>query len=422
VIALALALGTEERSRSGSPDGSAGKRGMALSSGDVAKIARRVERLRGLRFRRPVKPRFVTVEEGARILRRQVDTGYPLTRQRRDEEELKLLGLLKPSDDLGKILRATEQEQVLGFYDPTSKRLVVIRSSGDSRAVLEITLSHELVHALEDQRFGFEVHGGLSDDAAVGDSALAEGTATAVMTEYADRYVGIGGLLGASLGAASKTETKLPPFVEQSLLFPYIEGERFVDAFRPANGSWRAVDRILELRRPRSAEQVLHPRKYALDERPVAVRIPPMTGILGKSWRLVDLTSVGEFDLRELFAIVGGSSDPAAAAGWGGGRFALWRKGSFSAGGCRPPCIENDVGLLRLAWDTPGDRVEGERALGRAFTHGLDGRRLAERSGVGLWSSRGGAIGMFGTDRRTTVALAPDASLTARILLGLGGH
>jgi hypothetical protein len=367
-----------------------------------------------------VRPRFVTVEEGARILRRQVNTGYPLSRQRRDEEELKLLGLLKPSDDLAKVLRATEEEQVLGFYDATSKRLVLIRASG-SRALLEITLSHELVHALEDQRFGLEVHGGLSDDAAVGDSALAEGTATAVMTEYAARYVGVGGLLGASLGAASKTQTKLPPYVEQSLLFPYIEGERFVDAFRPANGSWRAVDRILELRRPRSAEQVLHPRKYALDEGPVAVRTPTLTGVLSKGWRLVDSTSVGEFDLRELFAIVGGSPDPAAAAGWGGGRFALWRKGSFSAAGCRAPCIENDVGLLRLAWDTPGDRVEGERALGRAFAHGLGGRRLAERSGVGLWSSRGGAIGMFGAGRRTTVALAPDASLTARILLDLEG-
>lgn len=417
MIALALALSTDDHSGSGARGGSAEKQTrVALSSGDVARIARRVERLRGLRFRRRVRPRFVSAEEGAQLLRRQVNTGYPPSRQRRDEEELKLLGLLKPSDDLAKVLRATEDEQILGFYDGRSKRLIVIRRPGDSRALLEITLSHELVHALEDQRFGLEVRGGLSDDAAVGESSLAEGTATAVMTEYAARYVGVEGLLGVSLGAASRTQTKLPAFVEASLLFPYVEGERFVGAFRSA-GSWRAIDRILELRRPRSAEQVLHPRKFALDERPVAVRTPSLGGFLGKGWRLVDSTSVGEFDLRELFAIVGGSPDPAAAAGWGGGRFALWRKGSFSPDGCRAPCIESDVGILRLAWDTQVDRVEGERALGRMFTQGLAGRRLAERSGVGLWSSRGGAIGILGGGTRTTVALAPDVPLTARILL-----
>ena len=43
-----------------------------------------------------------------------------------------------------------------GFYDDRSKRLVVIREPGATRPLLEITLAHELVHALEDQRFGLD--------------------------------------------------------------------------------------------------------------------------------------------------------------------------------------------------------------------------------------------------------------------------
>ena len=46
---------------------------------------------------------------------------------------------------------------MLGFYDERTKRLVVVRDRRASRPLLEITLAHELVHALEDQRFGLRV-------------------------------------------------------------------------------------------------------------------------------------------------------------------------------------------------------------------------------------------------------------------------
>ena len=413
VIALALGLSASDGS------GRRGERAdrAALSARDVDRIARRVERLRGLRFRRPVKPLFVDAEEGARILRGQTEARYPLHRQRTDEEELKLLGLLKTSDDLGKALRATEEEQILGFYDDRSRRLVVVRTPGDSRALAEITLAHELVHALEDQHFDLKEPSGLNDDEAVGETALAEGTATVVMTEYAERYLDVAAALDLSLGATSRTETKLPKLIEDFLLFPYVEGLRFVTTFRPSSGSWRAIDRIIALRPPRSAEQVLHPRRYANDERRRPVSLPSLRGVLGRGWRVLDRTSVGEFDLRELFAIVGGRADPLAAEGWGGGRFALWHRGPFPSGECASPCIRNDVGVLRLRWDAVRDRAEGERALARAVEHGLEGRPLASRSG--LWSSRGGAVGVLGSGRGTTVVFAPSASLGARVLLRL---
>jgi hypothetical protein len=160
---------------------------------------------------------------------------------------------------------------------------------------------------------------------------------------------------------------RLPAYVEASLLFPYEAGLEFVEGLRDASGGWRAVDQVLRFRRPSSAEQVLHLDKYAADERPTAIRVPDLGPALGPGWRRAGTSTVGEFDLRALFEIVGGSTDDAAAAGWGGGRFELWRKEALGGRGCASPCISRDAGLMRLAWDTETDRAVAGDALGKAF-------------------------------------------------------
>ena len=116
-------------------------------------------------------------------------------------------------------------------------------------------------------------------------------------------------------------------------------------------------------------EQVIHADKYAVDERAAPQRMPDLGLALGAGWQQLGTSSVSELDLRELFAIVGRSPDRQAAAGWGGGRFELWRRGS--AQGCAAPCVERDVGVMLLSWDTRSDRRDAERALGAAFPKGL---------------------------------------------------
>jgi hypothetical protein len=382
---------------------------------NVRRIARRVERLRGLRFRRQLEVTLATPARTSSLLRRAADVSYSVREQLVDEEALKLLGLIEPSTDLREALRGIVAEQVAGFYDLRSRRLVVRKGPSDSTGLQEITLAHELVHALEDQHFGVRGKSGLSDDAALAETALFEGTATALMTDYADRFLDLGELVGV-VESVSGTETKLPKFIERTLLFPYEEGAKFITTFRE-RGNWRAVDQVLRLRHPSSTEQVLHPEKYAVDEKPVKVRVGEATRRLGRGWRRLDATTVGELDLRLLFRQVGGLSRPAPpAAGWGGGRFELWRRGDAGGSSCNAPCIAQDVGLLRLAWDSVPDRDEGQAALRRVFEHGLEGKRLRSSATVGLWSSRGGAIGLVGRGLMTSVVFAPSASIAARLL------
>ena len=98
-----------------------------------------------------------------------------------------------------------------------------------------------------------------------------------------------------------------------------------------------------------------------------------------------------------------------AAAGWGGGRFELWRR---TSPGCRAPCVRADLAWLRLRWDTAADQAEAEIALGKAFERGL-GARI---TGAGRWASRGGAIALGRRGRETTIVFAPDERLAAEAL------
>jgi hypothetical protein len=387
----------------------------SLSAADVARIAHRVELIRDLRFKHPVTPLFVGRDEAIRLEQEGAAQDNTPDTRAADEEALKLIGLLRPQDSLAKALTAIDREQVLGFYDDRRKRLVVVRDRAANRPMLEITLAHELTHALEDQRFGLR-SGGTSDDAALAQSALAEGTATVVMAEYAVRYFGIDDAL-ALFDAASAGDTKLPTYVDDTLLFPYEQGVEFVQAFRGDSGSWKALDNVIRFRRPATAEQVIHPDKYAIDERAVPIHMPDLGLVLGSRWRRLSASSVGEVDLREIFKILGGSPDRGAAAGWGGGRFELW--GRAPSGSCPAPCVTRDVGAMLLAWDTRGDRRAGEKALSAAFEKGLRARR-AGPGGARLWSSRGGVIALAGSGLRTAIVLAPDSRTAARVLAQVG--
>jgi hypothetical protein len=379
----------------------------------IHRIIRRVERLRGLRFKRPVNIKFATRSEAVSIFRNAGERDYSRRERLIDEEELKLLGLLAPSVNLDRVMNAVAEDEVLGFYDPESKRLIVIRGKAGSRATEELTLAHELTHALEDQYFGLPNEQGFTDDRAAAVDALFEGTATALMVDYAARYFDLSELTDI-LDDVAGTDPKLPRFVERALLFSYEEGERFVDAFRE-RGSWRAIDQVLRLRQPRSTEQIMHPEKYAIDDRAATVDVAKLTGRLGGEWHRVDTTDLGEGDLDLLFDLVGKTKGRRAAAGWDGGRFELWRRKPPAGSVCKAPCIQADAAFFGLAWDTERDRAEAEKAFTHVFERGLKGRRIAG-DGVRVWSSRGGAIGMAGKGLRTTVVFVPDQPLATKLL------
>jgi hypothetical protein len=368
-------------------------------------IERRVELIRRLRFKSDPKVREVTAAQTRTEGLAQLERQYPVARRRADEETLELLGLLEPGADLRSISGSLFGDQVAGFYNPRTKRLAVVRNASGGAPLVEITLAHELTHALEDQHFGLrdEDTPGV-EDASSAYAALVEGSATAVMTEYAERYPGsvsLGDALTSLLDSAGGTG--LPPYIEASALFPYLRGEQFVDELRRVGG-WRLVNAAYE-RPPSSTEQIIHPEKYLKVEQPdpVVLKVP-----LTAPWRRVARGSVGEFDTSQLLQSRGPAVAEDAAAGWGGGTYELWRNGPLPDPACPAPCAKRDALVVAWKWDSATDAREFERALRPAV------KRM-----------RGGASAIVPGNTSTVLALAPTPAqaqaLASRSLAGSGG-
>jgi hypothetical protein len=367
----------------------------------VRVIAARVEELRDLRFERVPRPVPVTPAQAQREGLSNLDREYPEARRRADEEVLKLLGLIEPDADLRELTASLFGEGVAGYYDTSNERLRIVTGAGTvTRVLAEMVLSHELTHALEDQHFGLDPEDlSGTDDAALARLALVEGTATALMTEYADRYFTAEETLGGVIGSAFADTGDLPPFMQAQVIFPYLGGAEFVDELRRrAGGRWALVDTAYEFRPPASTEQVLHPRAYFGADEPAPVELA-VGRLLGDGWERSLAGTWGELQTRELLVRAGGGGSDEAAAGWGGDRYELWRARAIAGKDCPAPCHDGDVLVMRWRWDTRKDEAEFAAKL-RAFARDeLEGRELAV-------ARRAGTV---------TLAIGPSASLARRV-------
>jgi hypothetical protein len=366
----------------------------------VGDVARDVERVRELEFDRLPRVTLVDPEDAGRASVEELDRQVPRSRQRVAERLLAMLGLVPPATRLRDVIGTALTEQVAGYYLPRTGTLALVRGGALEGFVAEVTLAHELTHALEDQRFGIDSPG-VSDllrDRPSADAALIEGSATVAMVEYVILTQASGQDLPAAVrsrvleqmeGIALPASSGLPRYVRESLLFPYAAGAGFVDRLEQ-RGGWAAVNRAFGADPPVSTEQIMHPRKYEAGERPVRVRLGPYRSELPEGARVVASGDMGEFDTAQfLFDANGRERSDEAAAGWGGSTFELWR---LPGGG--------DVLVMGWAWDMPRDAAEFAAAV----------RRSVKRLG-GAGAVSGGSEGVV------AVVLAPEASLARRVAL-----
>src|SRR5829696_6846501 len=268
LVLLAILLGAGFAFDSGEPARPAPK---AAPATPIATLERRVEQIRELRFETLPKPQEVSPATAKREGLEDLDRSYPAAQRHADEEVLKLLGLLGPGVDLRDVSATIFGQGVAGYYDPRTKRMRIVRGAQTENQVLnEITISHELTHALEDQRFKLDLEDTSgSDDASLANLALVEGSATAVMFTYAERHFSAEQTLGGLFSSLGQDTGDLPPFIEAQLVFPYIQGQKFVQRlYETGDRSWSLVNSAYRFRPPASTEQILHPEKYLQVEQP----------------------------------------------------------------------------------------------------------------------------------------------------------
>ncbi|MEJ7892152.1 MAG: hypothetical protein WKF94_05890 [Solirubrobacteraceae bacterium] len=390
MLAVLIPVGFASDSGSGEPSVP------AVQLAPVAVIAERVEKLRGLNFDTAPEPVTVSKEQAIREGLADLDRAYPPEARRADEALYIRLGLLPPGTDLREVSASIFGDQVAGYYDPRTKDLRLVEGAAGTRVTNEMIISHELVHALEDQAVGLDLAEiERSDDPAYAYKALVEGTATNVMYEYVDTQfdaqTGLAGILSDGLNAPSTLS--LPPFLVEQLTFPYVAGEQFVEKLYGTGGSWQLVDVALRDRPPSSTEQILHPDKWLQAEEPVEVDAPSP----GPGWKTLTSGVFGEWQTRQLLAL-GGRVQFAAAAGWGGDRYALYERGSDQA--------------LAMRWiqDTAKDSREFVDALTTYVEDGIGAQRAGD-----AYRLDDTTVAIGTGEAGVTLVFAPDLALARRL-------
>jgi hypothetical protein len=363
---------------------------VAAAGEDLAPFARDVEALRGLRFERPVEHRQLARADLREFLESQIETELPVT----VETYMATLEALQMVDSTASVDSMLDlyDAQVLAFYDPVGHVYYSLDEPPDDivlpPAMIDAIVVHELVHALQDQRFdaGSKTLAARDNwDAGLAYQSVLEGEALLVMMAWLGRSMSMTlddlvaqdsfvDAVRMSAAGGMNVPPGVPAYFIESLKFPYVEGLAFVvDVYR--NGGWDAVDRV-HRDPPRSTEELIRPELYR--ER-VAEGMADDAPLLSEaSDRLVE-TTLGEFHWAFLLGTEAGR-------GWASDVVSV-RHGP-----------EGATVLVDSSWDDESEASEFESAC-RAF---LDERTLPnasvtreDRRVKAAWGVDAATIGVF---------------------------
>ncbi|HYQ14138.1 MAG TPA: hypothetical protein VEQ58_00210, partial [Polyangiaceae bacterium] len=287
-----------------------------------------VSEIRNLAAKSAVKGRLIAKDEIERYLNEQIDEGSPPDMVKATEAMLYGFGTVDPGFDYRQSVLELMTSQLLGFYDPKQKTFFVEGSLSGEEA--DVTLFHELVHALQDQHYDLSHLSDFEADAGDRQSAvhaLAEGDATSVMLDAMLKPRGSTALdvpdelfqAQTMLGSAAASA---PPVLVRSLLAPYVDGLAFTNQLR-RRGGFAAVDEAWR-GLPASTEQLLHLDKFLAHEQALVVPLPSAPSHLpDMGERFHDV--MGEQTLRLFFEEwLPARTAASAAADWGGDRLSAF--------------------------------------------------------------------------------------------------
>lgn len=238
----------------------------------VADLADFVERARDLDFDHPVHVDFLTDEEYSELATTDEEALDDESRSELDRYAgmLRAMGLASGELDLFEAYNQVSDAGTLAFYDPADQR---VRVRGTTMTVgMEVTLVHELTHALQDQHFdlGQLDDPDLENGAAVALRALVEGDAVRIEEEYVADVLDEADQAAYDEEYASELEESLeatdevPGFVSASFGVPYALGAPFVQLLVSDDGN-EAVDDAFGAP-PDSEDDLFDPTSYLADE------------------------------------------------------------------------------------------------------------------------------------------------------------
>ncbi len=321
-----------------------------------------VERVRSLRFLRPVGAREQTREERrAEVAKRVAESEAKQPAVNPEYVAYQLFGLLPAELDVRATAREIEADNVAGYYSDES--LTLVRGNFESGSESTV-IGHELVHALQYQHFPIAALYKVprDNDAGMALRALTEGDATvagydfglfrelqALSTADPDMRGAVQLIMQVSR-ALEVAQSKAPRLFTENQIFKYEGGFGFVSAIHSDLG-WPGVDALYS-DPPESTEQILYPERY-LDwrERPAAIELalPP------EGWTRGHESNLGLFETQLLLRERGVWFAESIASGWDGDRYVVW---------------ESEQGRA-LAWYTVWSTPEAARRFAEPYARAL---------------------------------------------------
>ena len=341
----------------------AGCRGPAPNAGGgpyadvVAQDIPKIEKAVGVPFKRPPKLEIRTKDQVRAFVLAQVADSATQRDLAGKEMSYKLFGLIPDTLNVRRLFVDLLTEQIVGYYDPKTKVLYVVQ--GAPEVNVDITIMHELVHALQDQYIDLDSLQKQSgdDDRIAATQAVIEGEAT---YEQMSAMVGGSGNIAARMPGGwdrmrdliRDAQSSQPIFaaapmaIQEEMLFPYINGAEFVRRFKE-----HEPNKLPFADLPQSTEQVMHDQAFFGKPRDTPIRVA-LPWIQGEEYQ----NTLGEFDTRlVLFEQLQDQQVAARASiGWGGDRYAV----------VRTP--RGNALVWASVWDTPIDAAEFVDAFGQA--------------------------------------------------------
>jgi hypothetical protein len=290
----------------------------------IAEAIPQIEKMVGLTFKAPPQIESRTREQVRAFVLSQVTDTQAQRQIAGMEAAYKAFGLIPDTLKLQQFLVDLLEEQIEGYYDPKTKVLYIVE--GAPKKSIQMTVSHELIHALQDQYIDIDsVQRSTEDnDRRTATQAVFEGQA------IYEQLASISGKAAALPGgwerirqlirnnrSAMPIYSAAPLVIQETLLFPYLSGAEFVKNYKERTKGGVPFQEL-----PTSTEQILHAQAYfgTRDEpTDVSFALPPGIAPIYQN-------TLGEFETRIfLYHYLEAQEDAVrGATGWDGDRYVVF--------------------------------------------------------------------------------------------------
>src|SRR5712671_4064404 len=347
-----------------------------------------IEKAVGLPYKTPPKLETRSKEQVRQFVTKQFTDSLAAHDIAGQEAAYKRLGMIPDTLKLQPFLTNLLEEQIVGYYDPRTKVLYVVE--GAAKDIANITITHELVHALQDQYISMDSVQKIRDDndRLSAAQSVFEGQAVyeqiSIMLGGSNIAINLPGGWDRIREGIRENQASMPIFaaapkvIQETLIFPYLSGAEFYRNYKE-----RKPGTVIYKDMPVSTEQIIHPAAFFVNrDAPTKVAL----GTLSNATKVYD-NDLGEFETRLfLFQQINDQNEAVrGATGWDGDRYAVIN-------------TPQGPGIVWLTvWDSPVEAGE---------FYDIAGQSIAKRFGVKPTAGANNTEKLYSTSDRSVLLTA----------------